>query len=135
MKKIHYALYSIWAIISICFTTSCANSAKEDGLGHNHNHESGQHSDEIRLKPEDAEKFGVYTQMVKPKQFNEIIKVSGQITPAPGDQMTITAPSSGIITFSQGITEGKKIATGTIIASISSKDITGGDPNEAARIT
>ncbi len=134
MKVISHALI-LWAAIIIF--TGCAKSAKEDGLGHNHdhghNHASGS-SDEIILKPEDAKKFGVYSQMVKPKQFNEVIKVSGQIVPTPGTQHIVSAPSSGIVTFALGITEGKKVQTGTLIANISSKGISGGDPNEAARI-
>lgn len=134
MKAIYYAL-SVWATISIF--TCCTNSAQEDGLGHNHNHDHSHeagHSDEITLKPEDAEKFGVYTQMVKPRQFNEVIKVSGQIVPAPGDQAVVSAPSSGIITLANGISEGKKISAGTTVATISSKGISGGDANEAARV-
>lgn len=134
MRTIYYAL-SLWAALTVF--SGCTNSAKEDGLGHNHahghNHASGN-SDEITLKPEVAERFGVYTQMVKPGQFNEIIKVSGQIMPATDAQHVISAPSSGIVTFANGINEGQKVHAGTVIASISSKNISGGDPNEAAKI-
>lgn len=134
MKAIYHAL-SLWAALIIF--SGCANSAKDDGLGHNHahghNHVSGN-SDEITLKPEGADKFGVYTQMVKPGEFNEIIKVSGQIMPATDAQHVISAPSSGIVTFANGITEGQKVHAGAVIANISSKNISGGDPNEAAKI-
>ncbi len=134
MKKIYHVLSS-WA--TLIMLSGCANSAKEDGLGHNHSHghnHASENSDEITLNPEDANKFGVYTQMVKPGQFNEIIKVSGQIMPATDDQHVISAPSSGIVTFANGINEGQKVHAGTVIANISSKNISGGDPNEVAKI-
>ncbi len=163
MKVIYYAL-SVWVAITLSGCVHSAKEdglghdhshhgheqhdkhAHEKEKEHEHEHEHGHahkhahqeknnnHSDEIVLKPEDAQRFGVLAQKVTPQQFNEVIKVSGQIVPAPGDQSVVAAPSSGIITFASNINEGKKISAGTFVASISSKGITGGDPNEAARI-
>lgn len=115
---------------------ACAPSAQDDGLGHHH-HDHGSHagqSDEIVLKPSDAKRFGVYSKMVKPQQFNEILKVSGQIVSAPNDQSVVSASSSGIVSYTSGIVEGKKVSTGTAVASISAKGMAGGDANEAALI-
>lgn len=133
---------NLWRSIAICSTlivyiSSCNPSAKDDGLGHHHDHGShggNNHSNEIVLSSEQAKKFGVYSQMVKPRDFNNIIKVSGQIESAPSDQSIVSATAPGIVKFSSGIVEGKKVAKGAVIASISSKNIAGGDPNEGARI-
>lgn len=133
---------NLWHSIAICttliiYTSSCTPSAKEDGLGHHHDHGShgaNNHGSEIVLSSEQAKKFGVYSQMVKPRDFNNIIKVSGQIESAPSDQSIVSATAPGIVKFSSGIVEGKKVAKGAVIASISSKNIVGGDPNEGARI-
>lgn len=132
----------LWHSIAICSTlliyiSSCTPSAKDDGLGHNHDHGShggGNHGGEIVLSTEQAEKFGVYSQMVKPRDFNNIIKVSGQIESAPTEQSIVAATAPGIVKYTPGIVEGKIVSKGAIIARISSKSIAGGDPNESARI-
>lgn len=133
----------LWRSIAICSTlfvyiTSCTPSAKDDGLGHHHHdhgsHGGNDHGSEIVLSAEQAKKFGVYSQMVKPCDFNNIIKVSGQIESAPTDQSIVAATAPGIVKFSPGIVEGKIVSNGTTIARISSKNIAGGDPNESARI-
>lgn len=130
--KTKHILLALWSLI-MC---ACAPSAQDDGLGHHH-HDHGSHagqSDEIVLKPSDAKRFGVYSKMVKPQQFNEILKVSGQIVSAPNDQSVVSASSSGIVSYTSGIVEGKKVSTGTAVASISAKGMAGGDANEAALI-
>lgn len=132
----------LWRSIAICSTllvyiTSCTPSAKDDGLGHHHDHGShggNDHGSEIVLSVEQAKKFGVYSQMVKPRDFNNIIKVSGQIESAPTDQSIVAATAPGIVKFTPGIVEGKIVSNGATIARISSKNIAGGDPNESARI-
>lgn len=130
--KTKHILLALWSLI-MC---ACAPSAQDDGLGHHH-HDHGSHagqSDEIVLKPSDAKRFGVYSKMVKPQQFNEILKVSGQIVSAPNDQSVVSASSSGIVSYTSGIVEGKKVSIGTAVASISAKGMVGGDANEAALI-
>ena len=67
--------------IVLCFGTllcaGCAPSAQDDGLGHHHHdHEhasSNGNSEEIMLSANEAMRFGVYSQMVKPQDFSEVI--------------------------------------------------------------
>ena len=135
MKKILRSVALCATIIS--YATSCSPSAQDDGLGHHHDHGShggNDHGNEIILPVESAKKFGVYSQMVKPRDFNNIIKVSGQIEATPSEQSIVSATAPGIIKFKPGIVEGKNVGKGTVIATISSKNISGGDPNESARI-
>ncbi len=110
---------------------------------HNHDHdkdeaqkEEGHHhdSDEIVLEPEDAERFGVKTAIVTPSRFNEIVTVSGQIVSSPEDRAVVAAPASGIVRLVAGVTEGMNVSAGATIATVSSRGVTGGDPNESARI-
>ena len=139
MKRI---LRSIALYITIIISSiACTPSAKDDGLGHDHSHghehgnnNSNSHGNEIVLPAESAEKFGVYSQMVKPQNFNNIIKVTGQIEAAASEQSIVAATAPGIVNFKPGIIEGKTIGKGTIVATITSKNITGGDPNESARV-
>lgn len=132
---------------------------KHDHAGHNHNHaghnhkhdharhnhavkqnnahaheNSDEHNDEITFSVEKAKHFGIETQTVSKKNFNEIIKVSGLILPAQGDESVISAKSSGIITLNANAIEGKQLGAGTTIGHISSENVAGGDANEAARI-
>lgn len=142
-------------IFVFCACMACSTTPAEDGLGHHHDHEHAdhddhdghddhdedgdhdehKHGDEITLSPEMAKKFGVKTSVLKPDDFAEVIKVSGQIVPASGDQIVVSATTNGIITIAPGINVGKSIAAGTTVATISAKGISGGDTNEAARLS
>lgn len=80
-----------------------------------------------------AERFGVTTETVTPASFNDVIKVSGTIMPSTGRAGIIAAPTAGIITFSRGIERGSRVAAGTVIATVRSSDVSGGDPNMGAK--
>ena len=97
-------------------------------------HEHSENSDEIVFSDQKAKHFGVETNIVKRGNFNDIIKVSGQIVPAQGDESVISAKSSGILKFNSNAVEGKLLSTGTSIGYISSQNVSGGDANETARI-
>ncbi len=56
-------------------------------------------NEEIVYLKEQAWKIDFANREVKRQPFTEIIKTTGQILPARGDEITITAKSSGIITF------------------------------------
>lgn len=158
LKKILYPL-SIATVLWLA--PSCSKSASQDGLGHNHEHEHAEghghdhdhdheaeeghvhsddehapetHSAEISLDQHRAEELGVVTTEVTPGDFAEVIKVSGQIVPAITDASVVSATSSGIVNFNRNITEGAKVNSGTVIATISSKGVTGGDSNEQSRV-
>ena len=107
---------------------------EHEGVGHEHGHEHAGHSDEIAFSEEKAKHFGIETETVAKKSFNEIIKVSGQILPAQGDESVISAKSSGIIKLNTYAIEGKQVGAGTSIGHISSQNVAGGDANETARI-
>lgn len=131
MRKIYLPVL----IVILTVIQACKPSAQDDGLGHHHHdHGGGKQSDEIMLSVADAQRFGIYSQMVKPRNFNEIIKVSGQIVSSPIDQSIVSAPSSGIISFRNNVVQGTKVGKGSLIASISAQNISGGDANESARI-
>ena len=120
-----------------------------DHSGHNHNHadhnhshavkkadahDAHNHSDEIEFSAAKAAHFGVESNKVKKQSFNNIIKVSGVITPAQGDLSVIVAKSSGVLKLNSNAIVGKQLAVGSSIGSITSENIVGGDANEAARI-
>lgn len=108
-----------------------------DHSGHeSHADEDADHSfgSEIVLEPSVAERFGVLAQTITPNEFAETIDISGQILNATGDMGIVAAPTSGIVSLPTGITEGSKVNTGTVIATISAQNISGGDSNRAAAV-
>jgi len=62
------------------------------------------------------------------QSFNEIIKTTGEILPAQGDEMVVTANTSGIITFiGNKAVIGTSVSSGETLFSISGKNLTDGN--------
>lgn len=103
-----------------------------------HAHEADEHatnSNEIVLTPEKAKAAGVAVETIQPGTFQEIIPTSGQIMAAQGNEATIVAASSGVISFDRNLTEGMQVEQGAELLSISAEKLQDGDPVKRARIT
>ncbi len=118
----------------------------EDGHDHSaedgHNHEGealkeeGGHSDEIPFSKQQAEAVGLKVEEVTPTTFSSVIKTSGQILSAQGDEATIVATSNGIVSFTNpSISDGAAVRAGEAIVTVSSKNLLEGDPAVKAKIT
>ena len=84
-------------------------------------------SGDISYLKEQAWKVEFANQEVKKQTFNDVIKTSGQILSAPGDEMIVTAKASGVVVFS-----GKNTIVGSAVNSGNSLfTITGGDMTES----
>ena len=99
-----------------------------------HNHEAEGHDGEIVVSLERQKTFGITTETVTAGDFAEVIHTSGQILSAMGDEMTVVAKTSGIISFGR-LTEGSTVGKGGQIATISSKELGGGDQLAKAKAT
>lgn len=112
------------------------NHKKGDDHDHEDKHTSeGEHADEILFTKEQAKAAGLEIQDVKSETFSEVIKTSGQIQAAQGDEATIVATSNGIVSFpNQSIIEGAAVSSGTTIVTISAKNLYEGDPTAKAKI-
>lgn len=149
-------IISITVAAVILWLPSCKNDNGKDELAHHHGHEHSGHdhdheahddndadpdhddkenSDDIVLEPEIAARFGVTTEKVSPSPFRDVIKVSGAVMPSTGRSGVIASPASGIISFSRGIEQGAHVGAGTVIATVRATEISGGDPNIAAKAT
>lgn len=108
---------------------------EHDHMGHHHDDDDhdhakkGNHPDgEIAFTCEQAKEAGLKTETVTMGQFAQVIKASGKIISASGDEVTLVAPVSGVVSFSDGsLAEGKSIANGQTIAYVSSQNIAEGD--------
>ena len=113
--------------------------ASEDHNIHNHNHaaeghEHGNNPDEIILAPEKAKAAGVVSVVIQPKPFRQVIKASGEVQAAQGNESVIVANVSGVVSFQRSVTEGMQVGKGATLMSISASQLQDGDPAERARI-
>lgn len=87
-----------------------------------------KYSDEIIFTKAQAAKTTFEVQEIQPTSFNQIVKTTGQILPAPGDEAIVAATSNGIVSFtSHQLTEGATVKKGQTLFQISSKNIPEGD--------
>lgn len=105
--------------------------------GHNHAAESENKSgdsNEIILPASKAQAAGVETSIVESGVFHQVIKTSGQIMSAQGDESVAVATVAGVVTFKGKVVEGMNISKGTPLVFLSSKNLANGDPVQKARI-
>ena len=77
---------------------------------------------------------GLELETVQAATFREVIKTSGRIMPAPGNEVTVAATADGVIGFPKGnLTEGTAVGKGRTLVSISSKHLMNGDAVEKAK--
>ena len=104
------------------------------GNAHDHGHAHGTNPDEIMLAPAKAKAAGVVSEVIQPKPFRQIIKASGEVQAAQGNECIVVANVSGIVSFQRSVTEGMQVGKGTPLMSISASKLQDGDPAERARI-
>ena len=100
----------------------------EEHAGHSHESGEAKHSDEIIFPKAQAAKTTFEVREIQSSSFNQVVKTTGQVLAAPGDEAVIVATSNGIVSFSSNkLTEGTKVQKGQSLFQISSKDIAEGD--------
>lgn len=160
MKPYYLSLLYIVAaaILTACDSSNAATQAgtelqHEHPAGHDHDHDHDGEEDhdhdhdedkagkksasanEIHFTCRQAEAAGLQVEKVAPSTFNYVIKTSGQILSAQGDEATVVATANGIVSFvSSAVTEGASVRAGECIVSISAKNLPDGDPVTKARI-
>lgn len=110
--------------------------------GHDHDHESeeaaeekhGGHADLIEMSREAVESAGIVTEPVTPGDFRDAVKAAGTIENTTGARRVISAPASGIVSFSPGIVSGMGVAAGRPLFTISSKGLEQSDPAATLRV-
>lgn len=110
-----------------------------DHAGHDHEAETeaeaGHAPGEIVFTTAQAQAAGLELETVRAEPFSQVIKTSGRIQAAKGDEVTVVATTGGVVSFANGsITEGSAIGKGQPIVTISAGGIAEGDPVLKARI-
>ena len=149
MKKLIFM-----GILGLFILGSCNSKSGGNHEGHDHgteahdheghDHEGDEHSrssepatghsDEIILPKAKAEAAGVKTSIIEPEVFEQVIKTSGQVLAAQGDESVAVATVAGVVSFRGKVTEGMSVGKGTALVTISSSNIADGDPVQRARI-
>lgn len=131
MKAKVFFLLAIAALTA----SSCKNDPHSEHTDEAAEHEEHGHENEIIFTQKQAKACGLKTEIVKPSTFSEVLHVSGQIMPAPGDEATVTATSDGIVNLNDKFAvPGTPVSKGSMIASVSAKNLASGDPVTKSRI-
>lgn len=104
--------------------------------GHDHAAEIGQpHSpEEIVFTAEQAARTDFEVEEVRLAPFHDVIRCSGEILAAQGDERTLAAPVSGIVTFADAqLSTGARVKSGQQLFYISSRSLASGDAEVLAR--
>ena len=133
---------SMFAVLLLC---SCGDhNHNHDHAGEEASHNEAEHTEEeghrhdhageIAFTKEQAKAAGLAIETVTPSTFHTVIRTSGQIVAPQGDEQTVVATASGVLTYSRGsIAEGMAVKAGEAIASVSAKHLQDGDPAVNAR--
>lgn len=123
---------------------SCSSGGDSSGDGHSHDsgviadashpQDDASHAGLILLDTDRAAQLGIETEVVSPGEFVKVLKVSGEIAAMPGSQGVVSARQGGIVRLAPGITEGLEVSAGRVIATVSAKGMSGGDPEDALRV-
>ena len=132
--------YILTGTLCMFLLGACGEHAHEHGEeGHSHEEEmhAGEkagHSDEIILAPEKAKAAAVEAETVRAGSFRNVIHTSGQVLAAQGEEATVVAASSGVVSFSRKVAEGMQVGKGTELLSVSAAHIQDGDPVQKAKV-
>ncbi len=100
-----------------------------DGHDHSHEHETGgTHPGEIVFKKALAEAVGLQTETVEPGAFVEVIKTTGRIMTAQGDESVVVATVPGIVSFGAlSLVDGTAVRKGQTLLNLASNTLSDGD--------
>ncbi len=134
MKKYIFIILTLSVTLMAC--NNKPNNEKASSSAELHAQGDGhEHGDEIFFSKEQSEAVGLVVQSIKPELFHEVIRTSGQIQAAQGDEATVVATTNGIVSFpGQSVIEGSAVTRGGTIVTVSAKNLYEGDPVAKAKI-
>ena len=123
--------------LSLLLLGACHSHSADEHAGHDHEAEEAhahEGSNEIVLTPDKAKAAGVIVSEVQPGTFHQVIKTSGQVLAAQGDERVAVAPVSGVVNLRGRVIEGMRVGKGEALLTLSSNQMAEGDPVEKARV-
>lgn len=109
----------------------------DEHAGHDHDHEGDEqshgseeagHSDEIVFTKAQAARTDFEVREIQAGTFHQVIKTTGQVLPAPGDESAIVATTNGVISYANtGLAAGSAVKEGETLFYIATKNLGDGD--------
>ena len=103
---------------------------EEAGHDHEHDpeHEAAANPGEVVFKEANAKAVGLQTITVTPGAFTQVIRTSGQVLAAQGEESVMVATVPGVVSFgSVPFTDGTAVRKGQAVLSIASNGLSEGD--------
>lgn len=101
---------------------------EEVGHDHDHEHEVAANPGEVVFKEAHAKAVGLQTITVTPGVFTQVIRTSGQVVAAQGEESVVVATVPGVVSFgSLPFTDGTAVRKGQVLLSIASNGLSEGD--------
>lgn len=95
---------------------------------HDHGAEEAGYGDEIIFTKAQAARTDFKVEEVRPSSFHQVIKATGQVLPAPGDESVVVAVSNGTISYANHkLAAGSAVKQGESLFYIASKNLNEGD--------
>ena len=95
---------------------------------HDHEHEAAATPGEVVFKEANAKAVGLQTITVTPGAFTQVIRTSGQVLAAQGEESVMVATVPGVVSFgSVPFTDGTAVRKGQAVLSIASNGLSEGD--------
>ncbi len=95
---------------------------------HDHEHEEAANPGEVVFKEANAKAVGLQTITVTPGAFTQVIRTSGQVLAAQGEESVMVATVPGVVSFgSVPFTDGTAVRKGQAVLSIASNGLSEGD--------
>lgn len=91
-------------------------------------------ADEIVIPAEKAENAGIKAENITPGDFNSVLKTSGKVLSASGDESTVVATIAGVVSPTRQFTDGTQVGKGSPLFTISTARLEDGDVSSRARI-
>lgn len=107
-----------------------------DHEGHDHEHEEagGGQAGEISFKKALADAVGLQTRKIEPGMFTDVLKTSGRVMAAQGEESTVVATVPGVVTFGKlSFVDGAAVRKGQPLLSLASHNLSDGDVAAKAR--
>ncbi|MDR1939109.1 MAG: efflux RND transporter periplasmic adaptor subunit [Tannerellaceae bacterium] len=126
----------IFVVLCACLLVACGGNkahseheGEHEGHEHEHEHEHEHASDQtFDFDEEKAAAVGLQTQVVQPGIFTEVIKTSGRILAAQGDEQTLVATLPGVVAFKKtAFIEGSAVRKGQAVLSLVTGNLADGD--------
>lgn len=125
----------LFILIAFAMTLTGCHQHKE------HEHDSDDHTnhdhseDFIYFTQDQADAARVAVEVIQLDTFRQVIKTSGQVLSGRGDEATVSATATGIVSFSKSsIASGSAVKAGESVVTISSNSLPDGDPIAKAKI-